>query len=805
MKLALLLIVLAGCSGLDPLEPACGNGVIEPGEDCDSGKDCRSCSIVCSQTACPEGYACGVDELCHAPGGAFHQQPSALLSYSGLGFGITDIDHDGYGDVIALGGTSFAAHLGDAAGTLARTLDLVTPSLRGAPSVSYLDDDTSLDLILPTADGLLAYTSRYSTPSPYPFPIVVGDDHPGEPTAIETVALDDQFVGIVVDDRAGHLSMAVVDGDLAIRNPSSTIGTPQAICGQPGFDPAQLDPKQRDTYRTGASSIISLTTATGKTCVIEVENFPSHAIRSAVATGAMPGTRAVLAAIAPSECPSLVYQATNGATGMIPGTGSPASCALLTASARTYMGFGPPVGHIPLVPAIAGYGADAVAFLGGVAALSDTGSTAKPMFTVVRPLSTMTAGDVDGDGDIDGIGTSDGFANLDVLRRSGDLFLEVGVDSLAPPHDVVAADFDGDGLDDIVYAEPLPVGERVMLVVGGHDGLHPPQLVSTYDQVVSTAAFNLRRGADPGGLIADLFVVDKTTAKSTLLLTVLYGSPQRTLLPFFDPRATNETAPYSGAVTGVFEHREDDAPRFLDVVGILASGKVFLMRPTDEGALSSPITGSSPNLMACASPTSVTGCITSPRFVPYRAKPDDPDTVMFFEDSPQHFVGAFDPNQLNGGTLGVDTTTLPTLDPTAEPHQSYVVDGALYIGYSVPGKSVKEGAVMSCAPSPGGVSCHQFASGCSDAAPIHAQHHARFDPVPTETELLQLCEDSSTKLVSSISGPLLDVDPGTRYFEVADVTGDGVDDVVTLIERPGEPPLLAVYPQCTSRNLTECQ
>jgi hypothetical protein len=38
--LALVACAVVGCAGLPAIEPACGNGVLEPGEDCDTPSDC---------------------------------------------------------------------------------------------------------------------------------------------------------------------------------------------------------------------------------------------------------------------------------------------------------------------------------------------------------------------------------------------------------------------------------------------------------------------------------------------------------------------------------------------------------------------------------------------------------------------------------------------------------------------------------------------------------------------------------------------------------------------------------------------
>ncbi|HUS28648.1 MAG TPA: hypothetical protein VMZ53_09065, partial [Kofleriaceae bacterium] len=63
----------AACTDFStPDRGVCGNGLLEPGEDCDSSDaTCVKCAVACSTSAqCPSSaYACGVDGFCHAPGG----------------------------------------------------------------------------------------------------------------------------------------------------------------------------------------------------------------------------------------------------------------------------------------------------------------------------------------------------------------------------------------------------------------------------------------------------------------------------------------------------------------------------------------------------------------------------------------------------------------------------------------------------------------------------------------------------------------------------------------------------------------
>lgn len=105
-----------GCADLQPFEKgACGNFVIDPGEDCDShaletGTTCavvdhpHACRQICSKpTDCPLGWGCGFDGICRASTGTFtpNSFPVPLgtpnLMYSG------DFDEDGATDILLLG------------------------------------------------------------------------------------------------------------------------------------------------------------------------------------------------------------------------------------------------------------------------------------------------------------------------------------------------------------------------------------------------------------------------------------------------------------------------------------------------------------------------------------------------------------------------------------------------------------------------------------------------------------------------------------------------------------------------------
>ncbi|HEY5935926.1 MAG TPA: VCBS repeat-containing protein, partial [Kofleriaceae bacterium] len=198
IRLVLVLLALAACSNLDTLDRrVCGNGVVEPGEDCDSrAGHCEACGIRCSTTEdCAElggpGFVCGADEFCHAPAGTFRIGGEAELPVTS--YRITDIDGDKIGDVLAQSQTAITVLYGNADGAISTSASIQTPFARGHAFFADLDGG-SLDAIMPTADGIVAYHAPFDVPAPYPFPSVVSPQM-GQPMFTHTI--DDTILGIV--------------------------------------------------------------------------------------------------------------------------------------------------------------------------------------------------------------------------------------------------------------------------------------------------------------------------------------------------------------------------------------------------------------------------------------------------------------------------------------------------------------------------------------------------------------------------------------------------------------------------------
>ncbi len=110
-----LAIVLSACSNLGEIQPGvCGNGIVDPGEDCDGpGAGCGTlasdhpCRFVCgaaagsSNATCPTGYGCGHDGVCRAATGSF-AEPQALPGDQTVAFSVGDVDGDGNDDIVGV-------------------------------------------------------------------------------------------------------------------------------------------------------------------------------------------------------------------------------------------------------------------------------------------------------------------------------------------------------------------------------------------------------------------------------------------------------------------------------------------------------------------------------------------------------------------------------------------------------------------------------------------------------------------------------------------------------------------------------
>ena len=213
--LAVVVAALA-CSDLSPIEPdVCGNGALDPGEDCDgsagSGEACgapgepNGCYFTCgSGIACPTGYACGLDSRCRAPSNTFALAPGPVKFLASTFHG-GDVDGDGYADLSGMEGDTLQVYFSNAQANLQDSTTQVVPTSGLSPGFGDLDGDGLTDVVVPTAIGAVTLLGGPGGYDPHPYSSIALDDSTGgiriEQARASAVVASDLF--LIYDARAG--------------------------------------------------------------------------------------------------------------------------------------------------------------------------------------------------------------------------------------------------------------------------------------------------------------------------------------------------------------------------------------------------------------------------------------------------------------------------------------------------------------------------------------------------------------------------------------------------------------------------
>ena len=557
MRLAALAL-LAACTTFEPIERGvCGNGLLEPGEDCDSpDPSCVACAVACTKaTDCPNAsYTCGVDGLCHAPSGVFAQPTAPVLDLVDQ-LQIADIDRDGIGDVVGVSSTSIDVHYGDPTAALASSVTIATPQQTGTVAFGDIDGDGVSDATIITQDGIVAFTSPYSALSAAVsfFPLV---DSSGQPLdVLATFPIDDLAFGIVVggSDDAG-IFIEQLGG-------SAATAAVDPYCAIPTSD---VTPDGLDSYTVGESdkSIDQLVTVYAKgsgassreMCVTSIHlgqhtgsglnptGPRSVAFYNLTPTGTPPPKKPVFAELDSAACPSLIESNGSGAVSDFVGSMAAGYCTIAaSASALPALPAGAneatTVGHVPLVPAVAFVANDLLVLGTGLYAYSL--GTFTQVYKSERTLTSVATGDLDGDGRTDAVLVAGGEADLEVLFRADNGLVPGYVVAPFQTAGVVTSialgDFDGNGTSDIAYTEQLL--DHVQLSVGfGEPGNNfTPVVEGAFSATSSIIPIGIADSNNPASVISDLLVVEQL-ANGEPALTLLHGNPERTMLSYFEPR-----------------------------------------------------------------------------------------------------------------------------------------------------------------------------------------------------------------------------------------------------------------------------
>ena len=140
--------------------------MLEPGqgEDCDrddgtcgAPDSAAACRLLCGPSAegapaCPGGARCGLDGVCHAPGGNF--TITAETAWTSRQLLVGDTNGDAYPELIGVGDTELDIRLGGPDGTFAASV--VGPNLPvyGVPRAGDVDGDGLTDVVVPVGIGL---------------------------------------------------------------------------------------------------------------------------------------------------------------------------------------------------------------------------------------------------------------------------------------------------------------------------------------------------------------------------------------------------------------------------------------------------------------------------------------------------------------------------------------------------------------------------------------------------------------------------------------------------------------------------
>ncbi len=863
LPLATALAALGGalpaCTDFDAIPRGiCGNGLVETGEDCDSSDArCVRCAIACAAAAdCPNAdYTCGADRLCHAPGGAL-ATPSAPVTFQVDDLRITDVDHDGTGDVLGVSKTSAVVRYGDSVGSLAAGASFVTPPQSGPPSFGDLDGDGALDLSLETPDGIASFTSRHGSlaPAAIESPIYGMD---GEPLDFATMfVVGPQQLGAFFVDESLIL-LAVVD----LLQPERPFAVAPCAARLGAIPRARFDRPSVDIYHAtppgaaAAQLVVSFVTAEGEPCVTAIHGSPGGAYFLDDITPAGAGLlqrhpRLIDLDADGDRCPALVSSDDGAQLRRWDGGLAGAHCTLAAAGpagAALPPTPGAPssatvIGRAPLVPPLPGFGSDALVMSTGVYVVSAT--AIGEVYASPRPLGRIAHADLDRDGDVDLIVAPSDEDDLELLYRYPSGVQVLRLDTASRVTSITTGDYDGNAVADIAYTEAAVGHQRMMIAYGTSDRPLPAVQVATFSDVASVTPIELTDSVDRLGIADDLVVVQPGAGGGLATLSLLHGSPQRTMLSFFDPRpdGSGPQTVLRAAIVGNFTAGPE--PDLLALATQPGTGvRAWTVAGTARGLATAPSAGvPAAGLADCAEGPGEGVCVQDAMYLAWPVashgdslRSPDRDVVLAVDRpaaaaippaarviDPRASAAALVTRPAPDVVVGLPAGVVPRALHAADVDGDGAPELVAAFG-SRPG-AAPAGSVRVCEVDEAGQPerCDELTpavqavapsvTACIDAAPGRISPRDRTTTPSPAVDLVLLCRDAgaagSLFRISLAGGEprasLLAGGVDLRAIRVGDVDGDGVDDVVALQGDGGSQALVA-YRQCTSREAERCR
>jgi hypothetical protein len=559
----------------EPASEICGNRSIEAGEDCDGPGEwpcygpgeAAACRFDCSTDPCKKGYVCGLDKVCRQPSGTVAHVSSETVQ--SLGLLHAELDGDGRADIVRMAADGMHLHFPGEA--LALTSSLNIPLVSGArelPIFGDLDGDQTDEIavalpspIKPTSNAMAVYRlTQDRKVRPALFPTI---SFPSTPLAILG-----NFGPPTWDDELLVLSGTKADG-LRFASPSSSqVLFEQNAAEVIGFTAASFAGVDNLPCKAVA---IARKTSNGDSIALAIpcqvdgswDSQPSQSLPSRVT---LPEATLLTSKSAAVTRGGVVHAADPNGDGILDlvintGTGS------LMATPQVAYGLSDGSFHSqdPLTqpPAASGDGQAAawdiktgdtspctkVAKSNPIAGqllhvgplnddnLSDivtsyavftatNTSTFSPVACAAQPWAEAVVGDFNGDGhrDVAAARLKSSTTNIDVLLGNGQgNYTPVTLASGEGPSQLVAADFDSNGIDDLAFvARDEAVGSEqvaVWIAYGSNLGFSDAISLGLLPNPTATIAGRLNNDGS-----ADLVVATDTE------LVVLSGGSSRLMV-----------------------------------------------------------------------------------------------------------------------------------------------------------------------------------------------------------------------------------------------------------------------------------
>ena len=620
--LVLSAVAVVGCSAEQIATRECGNEVAELGEDCDSrplpehegqpvtcasAGETNECRYTCNRSimtsACPNGWQCGTDDLCHHASG--HYQPATALRTPINGdIQLGDVDGDGQIDVLVSGIDEVHPLFSDGDGTF--TAGRIVPMVFSTPSaaVGDIDDDGRIDVISGSFSGFIQFhgqTSRTLLPFAQPafamtppgirrFPIQIAPEQsdPRVPNQ-HMIALNDN----------GIFSVSIVNQENL-----QTLAGPLALAQDPALADLAGVPARADLNADGAEDFALAFTGRNQVFVfrpvvvgqaVTLGAAQQQTINLPVGTTAAGGVKFVdtdndgdrdlLIGIDGNHV-AVAKNGGNGAFGaatvdaFFDGLVDPAVGGNSFPFTPINLGGGPP-----------GWINDFGVFRNqaGVATLIDFNNTFL--------WSEAVVDDFNHDGLDDFAAVVRNKSGLDVfLQTAAHLFAHTRVVTAKSPTNLRVGDFDGDGTADLVYRESAEsnVGPYSLAAAfGSSQGLTTPVPLGDWVDVVSLEPMSIfLEAATFRDGVTDLLVQGVINGSGAESVTFLYGSYQRVMLAPYEARAGLPPKPVFANVSIIGRFNADPMSdvALITVNATDLSFDVAVAQATGNGNLNTPAT-----------------------------------------------------------------------------------------------------------------------------------------------------------------------------------------------------------------------